>query len=518
MFFRYRYTAFVPYVSNTTKTPLFALGSGASTLGDLSAYELFWQTAQQSGNLLRDTYWCVANRGGQNSYNAVTNGHKARNGATAFTVRYTGEVDANTTATLTFGDGTITYTVNGSTVGTVSYNSTDTVQSLIDALDALTDLSASAVNTFGTCADLLLMSGRTLNLVGTYKDSQNVTQYQAYICTIPYAKDDNWHTCEAIIDKTNKVIWCAFDGYTMKYTWNTSTAPTDNILSIGGNFSGAESPLRLRDLEIDLINLGSAEIVTGAVCSAYPTDEFNQLVSKHNPRLMILEGHGIIVGSEEYAQSLTSDDDQMAISTDRLNYVFDYLVDKGYVPVAMQDVVAWKMGKKDLPKRCFACVFDDYRIANYVDYDKRKPFIRHNVRPALALITGQYQLTDTVTINGQTYTIAQALAMIKTAGWYPCSHTAVHRRNSYYSQSACVDNFKTDVLSCNDIDVYADVLVYPFGATNADVRSALSLSDFALAINITGKNYNCYARSDYNLLRTEIGSRASITNVLLPFI
>jgi peptidoglycan/xylan/chitin deacetylase (PgdA/CDA1 family) len=518
LFFRYRYTAAVAYVSNSTKTPLFALGSGMSTSGDCNGYELFWETVQTSGDLKRNTYWCTAFRNGQTSYNAPSNGYKSRNGSPAIMVEYTGTVDSSTTATLTFSSGTVTYAVNGSTVGTVSYADTDTVQSLIDSLDALTDLSASAINTFGTCADLLLMDGETLNLVGTYTDSESATQYQAYKCTIPYALDDSWHTCEVVVDKTNRVFYAAYDGYTMSTIWGSSYSITNNVLSIGGNFSGSESPLRIRDLEIDVDNYGSAEIVSAPVCSAYPSDSFNQLISKHNPRLMILEGHGIIVGSETYAQTLTSADDVMAASTDRLNYIFDYLVSNGYEPVTMWDVIAWKLGKKDLPKRCFTVVFDDYRIANYVDYDKRKPFVKHNVKPALALITGQYALTDTVTFNGKSYTVEQALSMIKTAGWFPCSHTETHRRNFYYSQAELVDYFKEDVLSANDIDVNANVLVYPYGAVNADVRSALGLSDFALGINITGKMYNCFARDDGNLLRTEIGSRVSIENAIIPFV
>jgi peptidoglycan/xylan/chitin deacetylase (PgdA/CDA1 family) len=350
----------------------------------------------------------------------------------------------------------------------------------------------------------------------------NVVYYGSLLISIPYKVDNAWHTCEFVVDKTQQVAFASYDGLTRRVNFSEAKALTDGILIIGGNYSQA-SNISVKDLEIDINHMGDCEILYGKNSSSN-TDPVYQLISKHNPRLMIFEGHGITAMSETEAQAAyvesgsDTSEEAMQASIDRLNIIFGKLKERGYTPVSLSEIVSWKKGKMELPKRCYACIFDDYRIENYIDYKKRIPFATYGVKAGLAIISDMKLLTDEVVINDKTYTVKDALQMIELAGWYPCSHTKNHRYINNYTVQENRNLFKEDVLSADDHFVYSNVIVYPYGAVNVKTRPAFSESGFQLGITIVADRYNCKGTANYLLSRTELGTRASINSVLEPFI
>lgn len=434
------------------------------------------------------------------------------NGEDAFSIQYTNTVDANSVCTVDFGASAVTVNVDGTT-STISVTSATTLTDLLTSLNAISGISAEALIVNGkTYADLLPVvskssaSSTTLNLIysgSLYDSTSYIDNPKVYV---PLAVSNEWHSVEMIIDPYGSVS-AALDGITVSATYD-STVVTANSLIIN---DGA-MPIVIRNLEVDYGSEGDAEIVDNLVAPG--TTPSKQLISSHNPRVLIYEGHGVDVCTDAEAPI----SDTMACSTERLRILFDTARAKGYVPVTWEDIVEWKLNGKPLPKRCFTMMFDDWRFENFVDYDKRKPFLDANVKAGLAVITNDKVLSDTVTINGISYTAEQCVDIVKTAGWYPTSHTHGHRRINDYTPTANVALFKEDVLEADRYGIHSNILVYPYGEFEQQYLGALKHSGFGLGVNIVRNSYNCRGTNNYYLVRVEVGTRVSLSTALYPLV
>ena len=517
VFFRYRHNSYADYSGIDITVPIASFGKNNA----LNVQELYREVTVSKGTLYKKSYIYPANNTASNSELLNPIFYKMLNGPSALRIFYTGTVTNTTMVSVDFANGSMTFNVGGSTVGTITLVGTDTVQDLADDINAITGFSCTVDNSNGTVADLLLPGELSINMIDSVT-REGATVYGATYIAIPYKIDDAWHTCEIVVDKTSQLGYVAYDGLTKKVTFRTNTPLTDGVIVIGGNYSGYGN-ITVRDLELDINSLGDCEIVAGKNNNA-STSDTHQLISKHNPRLMIFEGHGILVSSEAEAQEAyqesgsSTSQEAMQASTDRLNIVFGTLAKRGYTCVTLKQIVEWKKGLIDLPKRCYACVFDDNRLVNYLDYDKRNPFVKYGVKAGLAQISDLLQPTDEISVNGTTYTVQNAIDMINIADWYVCSHTSDHRKLSDYTVSENIEKLKADVLSCNTHRIHSDVMVYPYGGINAASICAMSASDFAIGVSVVEDRYNCRMLTDYRLVRTELGTRAALADVLAPFI
>lgn len=517
VFFKYRHNTYDGYSGTDVMLPICAVGANDA----LNIGTLYREITSQGGALYKKAYFYAANITTASTELMNPQFYKPANGEDALLITYSGSITSATSISLLFDNGAASLVVDGETIGTATITSTDTIQEFADALSLINGVNCEILNSNGTVGDLLLPDSLSIDM----KDSairDGTTYYDALMVGIPFKIDRSWHTCEIIIDKIGQNGYVAFDGYTKYVSFSENRALSDNYLIVGGN-NNEYGNITVKDLEIDINSLGDAEILYGKINDASTNNSY-QLASNHNPRLMIFEGHGILVGSESEAltayQQSGSDTSQEAMqaSTDRLNIVFTTLKNRGYIPVSLADVKDWKEGKKELPKRCFVPIFDDNRLINYVDYDKRKPFIKNGVTPGLAQITGNMTPTGEIIANGTTYTTSDAVTMITLANWYICSHTAAHRQLTQYTQAENIDLLKNDVLSCDINGLHSDILVYPYGEINGKTIQAIKKSDFMLGISIVEQRYNCKALNNYRLVRTELGTRATLENVLSPFI
>lgn len=497
-FFEYQFTKAVPYRHDNTNVRLLSIGNNAVTANlYLNRPSVSNGYIYRSGMVLQENSYIGTTSKEFSVF--TTNSFK---GNDALYVRY---IDSGTDVTMKIESGKITFKNGDTTLAVVSYSASDSIDSLIAKLETLTFIEVGFVETTGkTCSDLLY----DVTVPLTYTFDGTIDRPRIYV---PYAYDDKWHTVEFIFDKDTMRSYVAFDGLTIESDVSDSAFGKiyDDCISIGGTFELSESPIRLRNLEMDIDSYGDAEIVDS---KASPYNAQKQLISSHNPRLLIYEGHGIDVRMD--SDAIPSESDDMACSTDRLMRVFEELTRKGYKSVTYEDIVDWKINGKPLPKRCFNLMFDDYEIENYLDDRKRFPFSKYNVKAGLAIISDSKDMSEEVTIDDTTYTVSDAFDAIKNGGWHPCSHTNTHTPIDDIMPSALPQKLKECIVSCNKHNLYSDVIVYPLGKVSTRSLSALENSDFSIGINIVTDRYNCRALPNMNLTRVEIGTREPIDKVL----
>ena len=510
LYFDYQFTKPLKGVTDDTNIQMFSVGKYAIT-----------------GTIIRQTAMCSKGYVFQNaavgqncsgvgvgSMAYAPPNNKPLNGENAFWIRFKGDVSAankDIVLSVTPTEFTVKHSATGAVLETFTYTSEDSVDALISKIGDSNHLECGFVSCSGhTCGELLIPDV-DVPLVYELAKSDNTTHVDAPRVHIPYATDSTWHSVEAVIDLDAQKSYVAYDGLTHESDFLAEKITAYDLNIGGGQYNASETPIRIRNLVVDIDTFGDAEIVKSV---APPYSERTQLISGHNPKLLIYEGHGVDVRKD--ADGIGSD--EMAISTDRLNVLFESLTTKGYIPVTWKEVIDWKVNRKPLPKRCFVTMFDDYYFSNYVDYDKRTPFEKYNVKAGLAIASDSKDLSDTLEINGKTYTISEIVDMVMKSGWYPCSHTTNHRLMIDDKPSELPELLKHDALSCNNLGIYSDIIVYPQGLMDIRCLSALEESAFKLGVNIVCDRYNCSATHDLNLTRVELGTRNTLADVLATIV
>lgn len=451
----------------------------------------------------------AANVGGY-SVSFQPNYAKPDNGKPAISIRYTGaRTSAEDYADCIWTDSSVEFKNHSTseTIGYVEFEQVESLYSLVNKLNAIEDINCVPVEVAGhTCSELLpVLCPNTFSMDGTYTNSDSETVYDNCFLNVPFAYDDSWHSLEIIADFDELEGYVSFDGMTQKVSISPNVK---NVVANHKKLVIGESHFNIRNLIFDHGDYGDAEIVESI---AYPYAAQDQMISNHNPRLIIFEGHGV---DDEMEEDTDHSAENMSATTDRLQYVFATLEKKGYKPVTWQQIIDWKVNNAPLPKRCFNLMMDDYYVDNYIDYKKRIPFEKYNINTGLAIVSDNYSMDDTLVINNKSYTIAEIMRSITLAGWHPCSHTSKHYILGTKSPSQIEEIIKESALSCNDHGIYSDILVYPTGSTGNFTLSALERSPFKLGVNIVANRYNCKATKNHNLCRVDIGSRTPLADVI----
>lgn len=428
----------------------------------------------------------------------------------ALSVQLTGTA---TTATFKFTDSAFIVTLDG-TDHSVNYSASDTIDDLVEGINNISGVEAVAILGSRLVTDLMPVAianyYETYNLIVTGTLYDNTSFTDAPPIYIPVVDDNEWRTVEAVVDMETKKTYVSIDGLTMVGEIDTSGITAPYKIIIGYQGAGyATAPIRVRNLKIDYGSYGDAEIID---FNNPPNTGGIQMISDRNPKLVIFEGHGIDVCMESDAP--LSDD--MACSTERLNIIFDHLRNKGYECVTYQDIIEFKLCNGTLPKRCFALMFDDFRLENYLDIDKRKPFEKYNAVGGLALITNRFSDNTTYPIeaNGVTYDSDNAIRALDAGKWYSASHTKNHTTLTSIKPSEDVAILRDSAIDCNVHGVHPNIMVYPQGGCKMETIPIMRNSPFAVGIGVVGNFYNCRGISRYVLVRNEIGTRVSLSDIL----
>ena len=162
-------------------------------------------------------------------------------------------------------------------------------------------------------------------------------------------------------------------------------------------------------------------------------------------------------------------------------------------------------------------VFDDFRIENFIDLEKRQPFMEYNMLANMLIVTNDASFNKTYTINGKEYTGEECIEQIRNAGWYLINHTKDHRMT--HTLELCEDRIallKEDALSADKhlIENYA----FAYGGDNIKFYeiAGLKSSVFQIFINGMGHDYICKGVNNFRMNRVDMGLRLSIDDVLAP--
>ena len=428
----------------------------------------------------------------------------------ALSVQLTGTA---TTATFKFTDSAFIVTLDG-TDRSVNYSESDTIDDLVEGINNISGVEAVAILGSRLVTDLMPVAianyYETYNLIVTGTLYDNTPFTDAPPIYIPVVDDNEWRTVEAVVDMETKKTYVSIDGLTMvgKIDITGITAPYKIIIGYQGT-GYATAPVRVRNLKIDYGSYGDAEIID---FNNPPNTGGIQMISDRNPKLVIFEGHGIDVCMESEAPIT----DDMACSTERLNIVFDHLQKNGYKCVSYDDIINFKLNHGVLPKRCYALMFDDFRLENYLDIDKRKPFEKYDAVGGLALITNRFAdgTTYPIEANNTTYSSDEAVRAVDSGRWYMTSHTKNHTTLTSVKPSEDIAVLRESAVDCNVHGVHPNIMVYPQGGCKMETIPIMRNSPFALGIGVVGNFYNCRGISRYMLVRNEIGTRVSLSDIL----
>lgn len=492
----------LPTDSTTTKVELFSGYGGlvefATLHKKMTLVESYITAPVTAGILNKDITY--------DSNHVVYLGNKWTNhirGNNAFSIRCTDTSKQD--MTMTIGADGIVFTSSGTIIDRVECDAGTTINSLINELKKISYLDVILIESVNhKYGDLLVDASVNIPMFYDFKKLDNSTYIDNPYISIPYKTDKSWHSIELMIDHTSNKSYFAIDGLTCMSAISNDVI-TDYTMMIGKDVA------EIRNIVIDVDTFADCEIVES---EAPPYKKHIQLISNHNPRLLIFEGHGISVRSDNSVPV----EDSIEVSTDRLRTVIEYLDEHKYVPVSFHDIVEWKLGNKMLPKRCYNMMFDDWRLSNYIDYDKRLPFKSTNLCAGLAVVSSLKSRNDNENVGGITYNVGDMVDIIMRAGWYPCSHTYNHAELLNRKVSEVDAILAKDVRSAETLGIYSDVLVYPQGSYEIRYRAPMENSAFKIGINIVTDNYNCRGLSDYSLTRVEIGTRETLTNVLKPIV
>ena len=488
--FRFRVTE---NLVNQNKTAVIAKLNdiNAVTVAGVSMSQMTTTTTYQGQE--KTNYWMCL-KGGMRLNNSLVSydSYNHHTGLMAFSVKYTGEEDNVTIE----NNGTSLIIKIGSTTNTFTFEDYPTVSELYEAIKLLNDIEVQyrELNNRNSSELAIFTESKLKSVMYTgvtgQSDAPIVEYTDAAEFMIPYAVDNTWHKVEIV--KIGNIIYCSCDGI---LTQLNAIIGDITSLTLGGNCG-----VLFKDFQVYNNSTYDAEIVEGL------------LISSFNPYILIYEGHGIDkVPSVEATVA-----DNMNTTTDRMQYVFSELRGKGYEPVSVYDIVAYYDGIKELPKRCYTLIFDDFRFDNVMDIENREVFTRFNVKPALAVISNNMG-TVNIEHDGGTITPEQALTICKLHNFDLVSHTKNHRDNSNIKPSETLGLLASDNYTGEIYGVDGAILVFPYGGTSPYLFRAMEWLGYKLGVNVWSGNYNNannYNSSKYNLRRFEIGMRMSLTTII----
>ena len=446
-------------------------------------------------------------------------------GKDAIWVRYTGS--ASDTASIKIKEEGVVIKING-IISSYNFDANTPLSTVVNTLSAIDNIEAGIYmcgnKVYG---DLLKNNESEFTLIQSYttlNKEEVTTNPRKYL---PLAYDDEWHSCEILVNIPNRQMIVNHDGFTTNSIIDESILPILELerstISIGDYYNGGNCAVRFRNLDLQIDSNGGAEYINynwnvpnsdGSTWKKY----LLQMISPHNPKILLYEGHGVIVGKDN---DVPSDkigfvtEEGMSCTTDRLMNIFAYAKSKGYEFVTWNEILDWKIKGKTLPKRCLCVMFDDWRIDIFLNYYKRYPFVVYGVKPALALITKEDRnLDETVSEEGLTCTIREGLQMIKDAGWYLCSHSYNHREHTNMTFDARVEALKKDDILARKYGVSMDLYTYP--GSNYQYEEDASMKSAPIMCGIGGDvpDYICKGSNRFNLTRTDIGLRVPYNDIL----
>lgn len=481
---------------NQDKTAVIAKLNGSNCVTAVGV-SLSQQTSAATYNgETKTNYWpCLTGGLRLNGGSVSSNYNNKHIGHLAFSVKYTGS-ENNATIENT---GTALVIKIGSVTHSFAYTTYPTVSELYEAVKLINDIEVNYKNLENKNSDELAVFSESKLKTTMYTGINGasgapIVEYiDAAEFMLPYAVDDTWHNAEIV--KIGDVVYCSCDGFMNTFSM---TGGSSSTLTIGGDCG-----VLFKELQIASNSSLDAEIVDG------------NLISSINPYIIVYEGHGIDKVPSVEAETTGN----MNTTIDRLQFVFERLKKKGYIPVSIHDIAEYYNGNRNLPKRCYTLIFDDLRFDNVLDIDNMSVFTSFGVKPALAIISDRMGDPTRFPImhNGVAISADKAVEISKMHNFDLVSHTNNHRANDAVKPSEMIGKLIEDNYSGDMYGVNSEILVFPYGRTNPYLFWAMSWLGYKLGVNVWSGNYshrNGFSRTKYNLVRYEIGMREDMGTII----
>lgn len=431
-------------------------------------------------------------------------------GEIAFYIRYKGDASS---ATITNTGNALNLYVNSTVEASFLFKDYPTLLSLVNAIDSL-ELYEAKVRCVEGYTPYDIVKFNDIELTSLYysntdgsSSSSTKTEYRDNApLFIPLAKDDSWHQAEIVCDGTN--IYSVVDGVVNEYLAQENE---DNTIV---EFGHAECGIFFKDIEIVANSMRDAEI-KDYVKTAQTVKKV--CISEINPYCIIFEGHGVYDGAQD---SAFDDQDGLSVTTDRLSMLFSTLKSSGYVPVSMQDIIDFYDGKKNLPRKCYSIIFDDWRFDNVLDIELRKPFTEYGVQGQLAVVSDRYDqeyYRNNLKIGNEVVSIEKAVKVCEDNGFKCISHTRNHRYMTGIKPSQYITESKQDLIDGALKSIDASIVVLPYGAGNAYLYETFRWLGMKGAVNVE-TSANIKMSNKYNLYRYDIGKRTELSKLLISIL
>ena len=433
-------------------------------------------------------------------------------GGFAFSIRYSGSLDELAGIVSVSCNGQQLVINEAGTVHTFVFSEYADMLALYKAIEQLENFELDYDELVGhTPYELPLFNA--VRLVSDYyrvteKDGAPHLFTDAAPLYIPYAVCDRWHQAEIFVSEWTSVDVETFvfvDGFycarNNNFKWNTA-APTFIFGShpIGGSLG---FKVRFKDIEIDRNTPRDAELFRlNSVRNGFV------VVSSVNPAITILEGHNMT----EKPGLEASDDSDISTNPDVLQRVFSYMQEKGYVPVTMDDICDFYAMNKDLPKRCYTIIFDDWVWDNFLNLKKRSVFTRNAVR---AYIATWANINYSIKFNNEDITMDEALRIAQSAGFGVLSHTRDHHNVLKIKPSLYIDEWNKDVYAADKKGINPNILIYPGGNENSYYMSMLRHVGANLGITVSRPYKNMRCTNRYALSRVNIQQGSDLEKDIL---
>ncbi|HZK00865.1 MAG TPA: polysaccharide deacetylase family protein, partial [Tissierellaceae bacterium] len=488
-------------ILNTNKITTIFESAGLQVIA--SPEPMFQQTSTyiDDNEVEQTSYWPVLLGGVK--FNSQNNSvyNKQNIGDFAFSVQYKGNIENE--ASIQNTGSAIILKVNGNVVSNLLFSNHSTMESLYQAIGAVTDfevdyneLESRKPNELVIFPEVRLVSEYRSVTDGDYHtpNTEGEIYRDAAKLHIPYSIDRDWHQVEIV--SLNSMTYMLIDGIMTKVAGLPLYGDNSELIF------GGDCGVVFKDIEIDTMTSRDAEIVY------YSEGRVEMVISSVNPLIIFWEGHGMTT-TPSHEESLKG----MSTTPDRLQTMFTLLREKGYQPVSLDEVRDWSYNGRELPKRCYTIFFDDYEFDNYLNLKKRSVFTRFNVKPNLCIISENIDNRE-IKFNNEIIEVKDAIEMGRRAGFNHISHTRNHRNVTKFKPSDYESEWLADVYSTDKIGLQPNVVAYPFGSLNKYVVNTLKWCGANMGIRVVTREPIRRNTNPFCYSRLELGLRESIETVI----
>ena len=197
-------------------------------------------------------------------------------------------------------------------------------------------------------------------------------------------------------------------------------------------------------------------------------------------------------------------------SIDDFSEMMEYLSENNYKTISSEELSMWLDNKIDLPKKTVMITFDD---GFYEDYYLVYPILKKYNFKAISFVVGSRIEKTTLEYNENTTGFIGYDKIVEIRNDYPNFEIQSHSYDLHYYNSdkkhiikkLTKEELLNDILSNSKYDF--NVMAYPFGDYNNDIKELLKDNNYILAFRFTPSSYITKDSERYALPRVNMSDK-----------